>query len=229
MLSNLWGADLIALLRTCVSLPFVLLLLIVGQVSTAAADSIRGFILIESMQVYLLPLPKQTDAKRLSVSTSFQLRSSLLDLKTGDYVVLDGKLSDSDRDGQTDEVVVDGIESVGLSDLIGTWRSPKWQVVHFENFNSLTLYRPKFPAPARQSGFVDLTKFKDLSYSLAPELGTSYSIFLVEKHAASGTRGAVYVGRLKLQNEAVTTLTLEIFDPKTGKSNEVISLSPVRD
>ncbi len=196
----------------------------------ASADSIRGFILIESMQVYLLPLPKQTEAKRLSVSTSFQLRSTLLDLKTGDYVVLDGKLSDSDLDGRTDEVVVDGIESVGLSDLIGTWRSPKWQVVHFENFNSMTLYRPTFSSSSKSHGYIDLAKFKDLSYSLAPEMGSSYSIFLVEKQATLGTRGAVYVGRLQLQSEATrTALTLEIFDPKTGKSNEVISLSPVRD
>ena len=163
--------------------------------------------------------------KPLSISTSLAIRTSLLDLKSGDFVVVSGELADKNLDGIYDEVVVDAIESVGLNQLIGSWRSSKWDVVRFEDFNSLSLYRPKFSGPQTVGTRADLAKLKDLSYTLAPERGSSYSIFLAEKNSLS-IPAPVYVGHLEVRADS---LKLEIFDPKTGSSSEVLSLSPVRD
>lgn len=193
--------------------------------SVAQVASIRGFISLESSGLFLLPLPKQTSAKRLSITTSFRIRATLSALKTGDYVVVTGTLSDSRRDGKIDEVNVDAIESVGLSDLIGTWRSPKLQFVRFENYNTVSLFRPQ--TLKTTSNRMSLAKFRDLNYSLAPDIGSSYSIFLADKRSTPKNRGSVYVGRIQLQNSEA--LTLEIFNPKTGEPAEVLTLSPVRD
>jgi hypothetical protein len=122
--------------------------------------------------------------------------------------------------------VADAIESVGLSDLLGMWRSPGWQVVKFENYNSMSLYRPKFLKSKTGSNLMSFAKFKDLSYTLAPETGSSFSIFLAEKQANPVARASVYVGRIHLAKDLVT---LEIYDPRNGKILETLSLSPVRD
>ena len=166
-----------------------------------------------------------TNPKPLSISTSLAIRSSLLDLKSGDFVVVSGEFVDKNLDGIDDEIRVDAIESVGLTQLIGSWRNSNWDVVRFEDFNSLSLYRPKSRSGALPGAHADLAKLKDLSYTLAPEKGASYSIFLAEKNSLS-VPAPVYVGHLDVKADS---LQLEIFDPKTGHSSEVLFLSPVRD
>jgi hypothetical protein len=205
----------------------VILLAINFAGSIAAADSVRGFIKIEAAQVYLLPVSNEILAERLSITTSLQIRSALLDLKTGDYVVVTGTLSNATASGIKDQISVDAIESVGLSDLLGTWRNANGQVIRFESFNSAALYRQNIHFGSAEP--TDFAKYKDLSYSLAPEHGSAYSIFLAEKHSPAGStklRGTVYVGRIRLQGDA---LTIEFFDPNTGGSTQVLTLSPVRD
>lgn len=210
----------------------------------ALADSIRGFVQIQNSQVFFQPVidGKPLTEKALPIATTIGIRTSLLDLRSGDYVVVSGRLIDTDRDGITDEVSVQAIESVGLNSLIGTWRSAKWEVVRFEDFSRMSLYRPRFRLSATPSSTglnpvtsaslnpsrMSLSKLKDLNYSLAPEQGSIYSIFLVEKKITGPA--PVYVGRLHVkESEKEKRLTLEIFDPKTGESAEVLSLSPVRE
>lgn len=210
----------------------------------AFADSIRGFVQIQNSQVFFQPVVDglPLTEKALPISTSIGVRTALLDLRSGDYVVVSGRLVDSNRDGVTDEVAVHAIESVGLNSLIGTWRSAKWEVVRFEDFSRMSLYRPRFrlsatPSPAGLNPVtsaalnpsrMSLSKLKDLNYTLAPEQGSTYSIFLVEKKVTGPA--PVYVGRLHVKESAQEKrLTLEIFDPKTGDSAEVLSLSPVRE
>ena len=167
--------------------------------------------------------------KPLSISTSLAIRLALLELKNGDFVVVSGEFGDKNRDGISDEIRVDAIESVGLTQLIGSWRSSKWDVVRFEDFNSLSLYRAKSRGAQRlgtpPGARAELAKLKDLSYTLAPEQGSSYSIFLAEKNSFR-VPAPVYVGHLELKPDS---LKLEILDPMTGHASEVLSLLPVRD
>jgi hypothetical protein len=229
--------------------------LICATVSSAKADSIRGLITIRGAQVFLRPISAtpaamfvpRSLAREFPVSASIAIRTSLLDLKTDDFVVVSGSMVDADHDGLSEEIRVDAIESVGLKSLLGTWRSNKWEVVRFEDFTRMSLYRPKFRrtpslplsmefhlgplsrnpvASLKRLGF---SKLKDLNYTLAPERGSSYSIFLVEKRQGIGP-APVFVGRLKIEtNDGKPGLQLEIYDPKTGYASEVLSLSPVRD
>lgn len=185
--------------------------------------------------------------REFPIRASIAVRSTLLDLKTDDFVVVSGTMADSDRDGRTDEIQVDAIESVGLKSVLGAWRSEKWEIVRFEDFSRISLYRPKFRAGSKEALSVAMqlenrpinpmaslkrlgfSKLKELNYTLAPEHGSSYSIFLAEKQTGAGP-APVFVGRLDLKvQDGKRKLILEIFDPKTGAASEVLSLSPVRD
>lgn len=194
--------------------------------SVARADSLRGFITIQGTQILLMPVSNMTPVlpKPIPVQTTLGIRASLLDLKSGDFIVAAGRLEDFDHDGVFENVTIQAIESVGLQDLIGTWRSEKWEVIRFEDFTRISLYRPRFH-PQRH---LNLAKLKELNYTLAPGLGSSYSIFLVEKRASGPA--PIYVGRLsrKLGPKGLI-LELEILDPSTGEVSEVLSLSPVRE
>ena len=147
-------------------------------------------------------------------------------MKTGDFAVLNGELIDTDGDGLSDQVEVNAVESVGLNELIGSWRSAMWEVIRFDDFNHMSLFRPKSRV-SKAGHKVGLAKLRELNYTLAPDRGLAYSIFLAEKAEPSKVGLApVYVGRLEVRPRA---LKLEIIDPKTGVSSEVLSLSPVRD
>ena len=231
--------------RLVVSLVLAVVSVIVG-VDVGRAESIRGSILIRESQVFIVPLPKDSTngdsnvlthrwyrpLKALTVSASFRLRAMLLDLTSGDFVVVSGSLTDIDGDQVPDDVTVDAIESVGLRELLGSWRDDKWQVLRFEDFHRMSLYRPSF-ITSRLSQFNlksrdrRLAKFKDLRYTLAPENNGSFSIFLAENNRVQGQSG-VWVGRLLVERTATTrTLHIEIFAPKTGVSSEILSLSPI--
>jgi hypothetical protein len=228
-----------------------LLALASALVATSAhAASIRGLVTVRNSKFYLRPItttmPRSLTAE-LPVTTSIAIRLALLNLKTDDFVVVSGSLNDTDHDGRPDEVQVDAIESVGLKSLLGTWRSDKWEVVRFEDFTRMSLYRPKFKTEPANPLSIDLrlgnlplnpvvslkklgfAKLKDLNYTLAPEQSAAYSIFLVEKKPGVGP-APVFVGRLQLDSSGPKRkMKLEIFDPKTGEASEVLSLSPVRD
>lgn len=217
------GAFLRVFLRTTILLGSLLALS-----PPIEAASIRGFISIQSSRVFLRPVIEgvRRPAPPLSIATSIGIRSSLLDLKTGDYVVVSGQFRDSNLDGRIDEVFVQAIESVGLKDLIGTWQSENSEFVRFEDFTRMSFYRPRGTSELAIRGrHLNLAKTKDLNYTLAPEQGSSYSIFLFEK-ASGGRPAPVYVGRLDVKRNA---LRLEIYHPQTGGSWEVLSLLPVRD
>ncbi len=202
------------------------------------ATSIRGFLSVREAQVFFRPVAMRSVGE-LPIETSIANRTKLLNLKSGDFVVVSGALSDIDRDGTPDKVAIEAIESVGLRDILGTWRSPTWEVVRFENFSRMSLYKPPsrftgtmtiaadrlLSAPMAQLKRLGFSKFRDMHYTLAPEQGSTYSIFLVENTNGLG-RAPIFVGRLEVQKRA---LKLEIYDSRSGRSSEVLSLKPVRD
>lgn len=225
-----------------------------GQTASAnvpsfpVASSIQTLVSIQDSKVHLQPIGFQPPAGQvpqmigaLPVETSIAIRTALMDMKSGDLVVVAGLLQDLDGDAQYDQIAVQAIESVGLKAVLGTWRSDGWDVIRFEDFNRVSLYRPRFGLnrflTAKLRGefardfdgdeLSNFAKLKDLNYTLAPEQGSSYSIFLVERRARR-KQSSVYVGRLKLEIvDSKSRMTIQIFNPDTGNAIESMSLSPI--
>ncbi len=213
--------------------------LLVG--SAASAESIHGIVSIQKItshlgsqleEIRIRPVVGRhlSATKPLPVETSFLIRQSLGTLQPGDFVVLSGQYLDHDTNGSVDSIYVTGIESVGLRRLIRTWKSQNRFILKFENFNRLVLYRQERETVNSEKP-LRLQKLKELNYTLAPDNGTGYSILMVELVKPGNTvlaqprpSNPVFAGKVSIENE---NLQLEIFDPQSGMTAEVYSLSPL--
>ena len=216
----------------------------VGCSSMSYAESIHGIVSFEKISSHLGSNVEEirvrpvvgshfsapvSGPKGFPIETSLLIRESLAALQAGDFVVLSGQYLDHDQNGSIDSIYVNGIESVGLKRLIRTWKSEKWDIMKFENFNRMVLYRPNTPTGAATP--LRFQKLKELNYTLAPEAGSGYSILMVETPsavtpAALPARPAhpVFAGKLTIEKDR---LQLELFDTKSGLTAEVYSLSPL--
>lgn len=217
--------------------------LIVGFTSVCSAESIHGVVSFESVATHLgsyveevrvrpvigrhLPSPA-APTKGFPIETSLMIRESLGSLQEGDFVVLSGQYLDQDQDGSIDSIYVNGIESVGLKRLIRAWKSDKWDIMKFENFNRMVLYRPNPTIGATPLRF---QKLKEMNYTLAPEQGSGYTILMVEAPPATSLAAqpvrpthSVFAGKLTVEEHI---LRIELFDTKSGLTAEVYSLSPL--
>lgn len=239
-----WQEGLPLLMRLILSI--VGLVAVVGFSSSSFAESIHGIVSFEKISSHLgsnveeirvRPLvgshfsaPVSSSVNGFPIETSLLIRESLATLQAGDFVVLSGQYLDHDQNGSIDSIYVNGIESVGLKRLIRTWKSEKWDIMKFENFNRMILYRPNSPAGLATP--LRFQKLKELNYTLAPEQGSGYSILMVETPSAAATPSAlparpahpVFAGRLSVEKDR---LKLELFDTKSGLTAEVYSLSPL--
>lgn len=108
---------------------------------------------------------------------------------------------------------LESISFVGLKDLLGFWRTERWEVFEFQNFNRLILYKfTKIPKNLTPSVMP-----KELKYTLAPEQGRRWSIFMSDDQN-------IHIGSLELEEKRVS---LTIINPNTGLPTENISLLPV--
>ncbi len=207
----------------------------VGLVSRASlAESIHGIVSFEKVpshlgasvdEIRVSPLTGSrlvetglAAKKGFPVETSILIRESLGSLQAGDFVVLSGQYLDRDQNGSIDSIFVNGIESVGLKRLIRTWKSNKWDVMKFENFSRMILYRPD---PSRSR----FQKLKEMNYTLAPSQGSEYSILMVEATLnPSRPIQPVFAGKLSVEKDL---LKIELFDTKSGLTAEAYSLSPL--
>jgi hypothetical protein len=189
---------------------FVALFVFAGQ---ANADSINGFIQLQagSSDIYLLIKPDQPALKIQTLTPA--LMTDLQNLKTGDFIVGRGTLPTAiSTPDQQNVVQLESIESVGLTELLGSWRSDNWEVFEFKDFTQLNLYQPtpNLSGPALQ-------KTGQFQYVLAPDQGDRYSIFLSDDHS-------IQVGSIEFNS---TGIALTVFDSQTGKVSQNISLSPI--
>jgi hypothetical protein len=202
---------------------------------TSLAESIHGIVSFEKVpshlgtsieEIRVSPVTGSRLAATVSsafkkgfpIETSILIRETLGSLQAGDFVVLSGQYFDQDQNGSIDSILVNGIESVGLKRLIRTWKSDKWAVMKFENFNRMILYRPDL-------GSSRLKKLKELNYTLAPDQGSDYSILMVEARSTPARPSKpVFAGKLTVEKDR---LQLELFDTKSGLTAEVYSLSPL--
>ena len=200
-------------------------------VSPSHAESVRALVVKTATETRLNPIGKAqgTSRRGLPIETTFPVRQALDELTSGDFVIVSGRLVDLNRDQRPDQIHVTGIESVGLKRLLGVWRTANWDVFNFESFEKLTLY--KLQRTRSTTREMRLSHLKDMSYSLSPDRGSIYSIFIVEAPRPQlGRSGAVFVGSLELQTQSgEPVLQLTLIDGKTGQVSEVLSLSQVAE
>lgn len=237
-----WQEGMPLLMRIILSI--VGFVAVVGSSSSSFAESIHGIVSFEKISSHLGSNVEEirvrpvvgshfsatvTGAKDFPIETSLLIRESLATLQAGDFVVLSGQYLDHDQNGSIDSIYVNGIESVGLKRLIRTWKSEKWDIMKFENFNRMVLYRPNSPAGLATP--LRFQKLKELNYTLAPEQGSGYSILMVETPSVTPPSALplrpahpVFAGKLTVEKDR---LKLELFDTKSGLTAEVYSLSPL--
>jgi hypothetical protein len=220
-------------------LGFIVILGLLVSLPRAQAESVRALVVKSASntgsdtrsETRLNPIVKgrALSRKGLPVETTFALRQALNELNSGDFVIISGELLDLNRNKKPDHIRVQGIESVGLQRLLGVWRTANWDVFNFESFEKLTLY--KYHRTGRSAREMRLSHLKDMSYSLSPDRGSVYSIFMVEApHPQLGRAGQVFVGSLELQTQGNTpVLQLSLIDSKTGGVSEVLSLLQVAE
>lgn len=189
----------------------LLLIFITVSAETAFADVIRGTLSrsAQGSDIYLT-LKDTTETLRISPGSP-QLASELARLSNGDTVTGSGWIR-LDEQGQR-FIRLDAIESVGLQEVLGVWKSDRWEVFEFQNFSRLNLYVPT----QNDSRPMTLAKTREFTYILAPERGSTYSIFLSDNTS-------IHVGSLEVSSRQ---LNLIVFDSQTGHPSENISLSPL--
>jgi hypothetical protein len=180
--------------------------------SVFAAESIRGVLLKRggsggTNDLYLVSKSWPQPLK-IVVSTP-TLNVDLGNLKDGDFLVARGLASPSEG-----TVRVDAIESLGLRELLGSWRTDRWEVYEFRDFNRMNLY---VPTRANNGQRVPLSMAREFNYVLAPEQGARYSIFLSDDRT-------VTVGTIEVQENKINFI---VYDSKTGEVSQNISLSPL--
>ena len=129
-------------------------------------------------------------------------------LKDGNYITATGTVYPEQK-----AVVLDSVESLGLKELLGSWRAnTRLEIFTFENFNSMAISYISFP----NSGPIELNKSVKLSYVVTPEDRNRYSIYMTDQRS-------VMLGSLRIGDRQ---MTLEVFDNDTGRVSDNISLSP---
>ncbi|MES2965583.1 MAG: hypothetical protein V4760_17005 [Bdellovibrionota bacterium] len=177
-----------------------------GSAESAQGQSIRGFIRTSHDGSVYLDVSAGEPPFRIEARHA-QTEKDIRNLKLGDFLVARGTL-----DRGTAIAHVDTIETVGLRGLIGPWQSGSKRVYEFEDFSRLNLYRE-----LRDSTGVTLSRFKQMNYTVAPEAGGRYSIFMSDNRS-------VQIGFLDFEDDGIE---LTVIDPKTGRVSENISLSPL--
>lgn len=206
-----------------------LVVVLVAPLSLCSAETVRGFLSMDTRSVETifrlrLLLADGKTTPPLPVRTSVPVRETLLGLSAGDFVIASGEALDEDGNGRPDLVRVDAIDSVGLAQILGLWKSPSWQIVDIRDFNRIHLYDPE-PGPSASAPPPRFRQTRTLRYSLRPDRNGEYSVFIIEDTLPSPKHlTPVRVGTLRVFNQG-TSLEIHIFDPRTGARLETISLT----
>lgn len=167
--------------------------LICSYASVGVAVELTGCLVQEGKQVYLVS--DSDENHPLAVAPCADLDScataeTLSKLHDGDCLVGSGTRN-------LDQVFIQHIDSIQLKSLLGAWRSSNWQM-NFQNFYSVVITDLSDGGSSAPDNY---------SYSLAPNPGTGWNIFL-------SLNNKVQAGRLNLSAE---TLSLQLVDANTGE------------
>jgi hypothetical protein len=172
---------------------------------SAHADALRGFVQKKAGVRILVVQNDDGSQSQLQISTSTtQVQADINKLKSGDFLVARGSVANL-------TVQIDAIESLGLQALVGSWGTTTTDIYEFQDFTHLNLY-------ASNADHSQIVKTNEFQYSVAPDQGSRYSIFM------SNTGGSVTVGSIEFKKRH---LVLNTIDPTNGKVSADIVLSPL--
>lgn len=143
---------------------------------------------------------------KLDAAPSFE--NVLRRLKSGDSITAQGSMN-----ADQTRFSISSIDRIGLKDLLGTWKSTRWEIFEFQDFSQLNLYIPKVV----EAGGVSLARTHSLKYVVTPEENDAFTIFMTDD-------SDVRMGFLEIGNNK---LKLNVIDSHSGNVTESISLSPL--
>ena len=173
----------------------------------AHAGNVVGFLVSEPGQPYKLKV--QDSAAAMTIEAGEWVVTTLKHLRDGSLIVGTGHVSHEQK-----TVHLDSVQTVGLTELLGTWQSSRWEVFEFRDFNSLMRYLPM----ENSRGSLELKFVESYDYVLTPDNQDTYSIFITDNSKR------MMVGTLHLSAGSVI---LTVYDSETGRESEKISLSPL--
>ncbi len=124
-------------------------------------------------------------------------------LHDGDYINLNGEAREQ-------LILVNAINFIGLSTLIGTWKSKNMMLFNFKDFTNLTLFAPLNAHSSNQN-------WKDFVYNLVPGNGEKWTIFIVN-------HDSINIGRLFVEGKDAK---LEVINTNSGKPQEIFDLERI--
>ncbi len=181
----------------------------VAYANTASAETLVGTLRNNGGEKPLeFVLSNTTDILVIEARTS--LLADLRRLKTGDLITAQGSVL-----SETKKVHLESIDSLGIQQLLGTWKSDRYEIFEFKDFNQLNLYIPTYKA----EGGISFSQTHSLSYVVTPAEGDGFSIFITDD-------SEVKLAFLELQKNKLN-LTVTQFKNNSGLVTENISLSPI--
>ncbi len=194
-------------------LAFVTACILVASIPSAAEavnGSIQGIISVRGDQVYLRvrqfrePLPVHGMTPNLAVD--------LQKMRDGDFLTGHGQILTSRK-----MVALESIDTVGLKQILGIWRTVHWDVFEFRDFSRVVLYAPN---PGNRADRITprLAPTRQMNYTLAPSSGDNWSIFMADKDG-------IQLGELQF---GARSMNMTLYDSATGRVNQKFELAPIR-
>ncbi len=184
-----------------------------SQYQDSSVVKLEGFVEFRQDGVYIKRL--QNPLSQKIVPASQGLLIDLQKLSTGDFIIGSGRF-----DPHRQLFVLASIDTVGLQQILGSWRSSSGQIFEFRDFVRLNLYNTHQRVRLARRG-VSSPKFfmhRQMTYTLAPESGENiWSIFMAD-------RQGVHIGSMNLSSRK---MDLTLYDTVTGQISEKIELSLV--
>ncbi|MCM2282261.1 MAG: hypothetical protein NDI61_10490 [Bdellovibrionaceae bacterium] len=140
-----------------------------------------------------------------------ELVADLQKMQDGDFIVGRGEVLTDRR-----MVALESIDTVGLRQILGAWRTANWNVFEFKDFNNVILYFPD----AAVSTSPRATSRRQMSYTLAPGSGENWSIFMAD-------RQGIHIGELQFAAGA-RRINMTLYDSETGRVHQRLELAPYR-
>lgn len=135
------------------------------------------------------------------------LAAHLLKLKPGDVVI-----GNASVDWTNQRATLHALDTVGLKDVIGLWRTAKSHLFEFRDFQNLNFY---VLTDSPSSTWHSTAPARRFQYTLAPDLGKpTWSIFMAD-------RISVQIGSLRIQQNR---MILTIYNNDTGEVAERFEL-----
>jgi len=186
------------------------------SVPRAQAADLQGFLLNTAPNQPLKLQLKNSDLDALIIEAPISMLALLRQLHTNDFMAIQGTISADKK-----SVTIETVDRLGLQELLGAWRTDRWEVFEFKNYTHLELFIPYTHDNGKSltgaTGFPSQTR--SLRYVVTPVGNTGFSIFLSDENDV----------RLGFLTIGYRRLVIEMTDSKTGQISERIQLVPVNN